>query len=95
MNHLQAQFAVLLTLCLAATFVNADETKLPGEQVGNGRVVRVSDMDMYYEVQGDGPPLVLLHAYLGTGYFQWKAYIDRGASRTCRMCVQSTADATS
>ena len=31
MNHLQAQFAVLLTLCLAATFVNADETKLPGE----------------------------------------------------------------
>ena len=58
-------------------------------------MVRVSDMDMYYEVQGDGPPLVLLHAYLGTGYFQWKAYIDRGASRTCRMCVQSTADATS
>ncbi len=75
MNHLRAQIAVMLALGLAVAQVIAEEIKLPGERVENGRVVRVNDMDMYYEVHGEGPPLVLLHGYLGTGYFQWKAYV--------------------
>lgn len=75
-NHLAAKFATLLTLCLAAIQVCAGETSLPGEQRESGRVVRVNDMDMYYEVRGEGPPLVLLHGYFGTGAWQWKAYVS-------------------
>ncbi len=75
MNHLRAHFAALLALALAVSQIVAEETKLPGEQVGNGRVARVNDIDMYYEVHGQGPPLVLLHGFFGTGHWQWKAFL--------------------
>ena len=37
MNHLRAQIAVMLALGLRCCPVIAEETKLPGERVENGR----------------------------------------------------------
>lgn len=33
----------------------------------NGQVLRISDFDMYYEVHGNGIPLLLLHGFTGSG----------------------------
>ena len=41
-----------------------------------GNYVDVNGINMYYEVFGSGPPLVLIHGGTGTGQFQWKPYIS-------------------
>lgn len=39
-----------------------------------GQITTVNDMQMYYEVYGEGSPLVLLHGFTQTGAF-WQPYI--------------------
>ena len=39
----------------------------PRAQKGNGGTVAINGIDMRYQVHGDGPPLVLLHGFLGSG----------------------------
>jgi hypothetical protein len=46
--------------------------RLPGERLGNGRLVRPNDVSIYYEVRAEGPTLLLLHGSFGTGEWQWR-----------------------
>ena len=37
--------------------------------------VEVNDIEMYYEVHGEGPPLVMLHGFIESS-FVWKPFIS-------------------
>jgi pimeloyl-ACP methyl ester carboxylesterase len=43
------------------------------ETTGNGRYVRANGIDIYYEEQGQGPPLLLIHGGVLTGE-SWQPY---------------------
>ena len=38
--------------------------------------VKVNDIEMYYEVHGEGPPLLMLHGFTGSS-FMWSKLIDK------------------
>lgn len=49
-------------------------------QVGDtGKYVSINDMEMYYEVHGQGEPLVLLHGFLASGRL-WDPVVEKLAS---------------
>ena len=62
MNRRSAQLPVFLLGVLAASLVARAET-LPRE----GHLAEVNGLELYYEVHGDGAPLVMLHAFGGSG----------------------------
>lgn len=39
-----------------------------------GRTASLNGIEMYYEIQGAGPPLILLHGFSGSGRF-WKLFV--------------------
>lgn len=39
------------------------------------RTVHINEADIFYRIRGDGPPLLLLHGYLGTSAM-WDPYLD-------------------
>ncbi len=41
---------------------------------------KINDIDMYYEIHGDGPPLVLIEGF-GLNHLSWQAYIEPLATR--------------
>lgn len=52
---------------------------------GRGRVARINDADIYFEVRGEGPPLFLLHGFTGAGS-DWAHVFDLDAL-SARRCV--------
>ena len=46
----------------------------------DGRIAAVNDLRMYYEIHGEGDPLLLLHAYNASGIF-WKPFIPAFSER--------------
>ena len=45
-----------------------------------GRMVSVNDMEMYYELHGEGDPLVLLHGFFRSGQI-WEPFIHEFSKR--------------
>src|SRR5258708_3580344 len=62
MKHCRYFLATLLTLSALA--------QSPPE----GHTASVNGMEMYYEISGSGPPLVLLHGFTGTGQ-DWNSFL--------------------
>ncbi|HVF16110.1 MAG TPA: alpha/beta hydrolase [Steroidobacteraceae bacterium] len=73
---------------LAIVSVTASLLALSGESARlafaqesiEGQVQSVNGMQMYYEVRGTGPPLVLLHGFFGCGKF-WQPVIQQFSKR--------------
>lgn len=59
---------VVLTCAASMAFAAGDD--LPAE----GKLVSLNGMEMYYEIHGQGEPLVMLHYFAGSGAI-WKPYI--------------------
>jgi len=62
MSKRSAQFLGVLSGVLAATLVARAET-LPLQ----GHLAAINGFELYYEVHGDGPPLVMLHPFATSG----------------------------
>lgn len=60
---------VLVTIVLSLTSESTAQTQLPP----GGHVAKVHGIEMYYEVFGQGSPLVLLHGFTGSSHV-WKPY---------------------
>src|SRR6266508_6303133 len=63
MNRRSAQLFGVLASFLAASLVAGAETALPPR----GHLASVNGLDLYYELHGDGAPLVMLHSFGGSG----------------------------
>ena len=63
MNRRSAQLLGVLAGVLATSLVAWAETGLPPQ----GHLAEVNGLELYYEVHGDGAPLVMLHAFGGSG----------------------------
>jgi pimeloyl-ACP methyl ester carboxylesterase len=61
-SRLPGASSILLAVILACGAARA-ETPLPPQ----GHLASVNDIQMYYEVWGEGPPLVLLHQFAASG----------------------------
>ena len=46
------------------------------QQISGGRIAKVNGIDMYYQEQGAGTPLVLLHGFGGCGQ-NWQPFINQ------------------
>jgi pimeloyl-ACP methyl ester carboxylesterase len=54
---------------------------------GTGQTASINEMEMYYEVRGDGPPLILLHGFTGAGS-DWRYVFDLDdLAKTYRLIV--------
>lgn len=66
--------------CLAVIlfFVNVLFIVPPGsaQDAGTGKTLSINDMQLYYEVVGEGPPLLLLH-YFGGCAQHWEPYVEQ------------------
>jgi len=62
MNRRGVQLFGVLACVLAASLVARAETLPP-----QGHLVEVNGFELYYEVYGDGPPLVMLHPFATSG----------------------------
>ena len=67
MNRLTT--STILTVVTLATM-----TAWAGE-AERGQVISLNGIEMYYEIHGEGPPLVMLHWFGGSGDI-WKPFID-------------------
>lgn len=61
-------------LALLGVMLSAAPSAL-SQETAQGRTVSVNDIQMYYEVYGDGPPLVLLHGFTGSSQ-GWTPYVE-------------------
>ena len=61
---------ILMTILLA-TLVSAPSFD---QLTKKTNIVRVNDIDMYFEIYGEGEPLLLLHGWTQSSAF-WKDYI--------------------
>jgi pimeloyl-ACP methyl ester carboxylesterase len=70
MSQVRKLIVLIAAVALAypAEFVFAQETP-------EGQTASVNGMQMYYEIHGQGDPLVMLHGFTGTGG-SWKNFID-------------------
>jgi pimeloyl-ACP methyl ester carboxylesterase len=67
-----------ITVILAVLIGNAataDELLKDGADKPIGHYAEVNGIKMYYEIHGEGEPLVLVHGFLGSGAF-WRSYIE-------------------
>lgn len=55
--------------------VTADEPQKEGAEDSVGHYAEVNGIKMYYEIHGEGEPLVLLHGFLGST-LDWKEYLQ-------------------
>lgn len=65
----------LLTILALALLVILPSYNLWGQESPRGKKASVNGMEMYYEIQGQGEPLVLMHGFLATGQM-WKPFIE-------------------
>ena len=64
----------LIVLVAAVAFIFPVEAIRAQEQA-QGLTASVNGMQMYYEIHGQGDPLVLLHGFTGTGR-SWRNFVD-------------------
>ncbi len=64
------------TLFIALILLTSRHLPVQGQVSAGGRTVRVNGIEMYYEEQGTGQPLVLLHGFGGCGQ-HWKPFAAR------------------
>lgn len=63
--HFSRRLYILMLALIAASSLSTFSQVNSGNAAGQGKFASVNNLKMYYEVQGDGPPLVLLHgAYM-------------------------------
>jgi pimeloyl-ACP methyl ester carboxylesterase len=74
MNRRPSQLLGVLASVLAANLVAQAETSLPPQ----GHVASVNGFELYYEVHGDGAPLVMLHSFGGSGA-SWSPHVPEFA----------------
>ena len=69
-------------LVLAVTFLGklglSQEQPDVTERKTNGHIAQINGIKMYYEIHGEGEPLVLVHGFLGSAA-NWKPYIALSA----------------
>ncbi|MBX9703932.1 MAG: alpha/beta hydrolase [Silvanigrellaceae bacterium] len=66
------KIAAFLAVCLNFTLVNLAAVELPGDSVegAHGRRLRVNDINLYYEIHGEGKPLLFING-LGADTQGW------------------------
>jgi pimeloyl-ACP methyl ester carboxylesterase len=65
----------LLTFLTLALLIVLPSFNLQGQGSPQGKKVSVNGMEMYYEIHGQGEPLVLMHGFLGTSQM-WRPFIE-------------------
>lgn len=70
--------AVVL-VAVVANSLAADEPQEERADGTKGHYAEVNGIKMYYEIDGEGEPLVLLHGFLGSGTF-WESYKEHFAT---------------
>jgi pimeloyl-ACP methyl ester carboxylesterase len=65
----------LLLILALALLVILPSNNLWGQESPQGKKASVNGMEMYYEIQGQGEPLVLMHGFLATGQM-WEPFIE-------------------
>lgn len=62
-----------LPVMIAAFIILFSSAAIWAQESPEGDTVSINDFQMYYETHGDGPPLVLLHGFTGSGK-AWEPY---------------------
>lgn len=65
----------LLMILALALLIVLPSYNLWGQESPQGKKVSVNGMEMYYEIHGQGEPLMLLHGFFQTGQM-WKPFIE-------------------
>ena len=65
----------LLILVIAAFVIPISTSTIWAQESTKGHTVSINDFEMYYEIYGEGTPLVLLHGFFGSGV-NWEPYIE-------------------
>lgn len=64
-----------LSVLTAILTILVSSQNLRSQEFPQGKTVSVNGMELYFEIQGQGDPLVLLHGYLVNGEM-WKPFIE-------------------
>lgn len=59
---------------IAAFVILPTSTAIWAQESPEGHTVSINDFEIYYEIYGEGTPLVLLHGFTGSGV-AWESYI--------------------
>jgi len=62
-------------IIIAAFVILLTSTALWAQESPDGHTVSINDFEMYYEIYGEGTPLVLLHGFMSSGVV-WESYIE-------------------
>lgn len=68
--------STILRVAVALALVTGAGAPLRAQGPTTGQTVPINGMDMYYEVRGNGEPLVLLHFFSGCGGI-WEPHLER------------------
>ena len=61
-------------IIIAAFVILLTSTAIWAQESPDGHTVSINDFEMYYEICGEGTPLVLLHGFMSSGVV-WESYI--------------------
>lgn len=75
------RLSIALTITVAILISNralAQQQVAVQEQKAEGRIAEINGIQMYYEMYGEGEPLVMLHGFSGSGA-NWKPFVEEFA----------------
>lgn len=70
-----SRFSLFRVVLIAGALTACSSYSLWSQETPEGHTARIHDAQLYYEIHGDGFPLVLLHGFGQTGR-TWQPYLD-------------------
>jgi pimeloyl-ACP methyl ester carboxylesterase len=71
----------LLMIAVLVAYVSAPAASLQTTSDCSGHTLATQGISLYYKTCGQGPPLLLLHRFFGTGTFSWGRFIPTLAAK--------------